>query len=153
MAHSAKSNPALERLLKRMPSDVVASFTPSQLEALSSACRSETARRHTLDLRLTFPFPGRGFYLVMLAGRERRSNKRLKEGNYIYTSVLGSLILIGALAAVTVPSIMWISTWNSKQEAQKDHPASIPWLLDKQSCEATGREWRDTRCWDNEYPG
>jgi hypothetical protein len=152
MTHSAKSNPVLERLIKRMPSDVVASLSPAQLEALGLACRSETARRHAVDLRLTLPFPGRGFYLVVLAGRERRSAKRLREdSSYLYTSVLGSLALVGLLVAVTVPSILWITAWNAKEQTEKSHPTSIPWLLDKQSCEATGRYWQDARCWDDEW--
>lgn len=152
MTDAAKPNPALERLLKRMPSDLVASFTPSQLEALSSACRSETARKHSLDLRLTLPLPGRGFYLVVLAGRERRSTQRLRQdSNYLYTSVFGSLVLVGILAAIAVPSILWVSSWNAKEKTEASHPTSIPWLLDRQSCEATGRYWRDTRCWDDEW--
>ncbi len=152
MANSSKSNPVLERLLKRMPSDVVASFTPSQFEALRAACHSETARKHAVDLRFTLPFPRRSFYLVMLAGRERRSAKRLREDrSYIYTSLLGSLVLIGLLAAVTVPSILWIMSWNAEEQTKQAHPTSIPWLLDRQSCEATGRYWQDARCWDDKW--
>ena len=135
-----------------MPSEVVASLTPSQLEALRSVIPEGQSSKHALDLRLTIPFPGRGFYLVLFGGRERRSIKRLRESpNYIYSTLLGSLVLLALLAGVTVPGILWLMRANSESQQSEIHPTAITWLQDQKACEETGRTWQEGRCLEHEW--
>jgi len=135
-----------------MPSEVVGSLTPIQIEALRTAISGVQSSKHALDLRLTIPFPRRGFYLVLFGGRERRSIKRLRESpNYIYSTLLGSLLLLALLAGVTVPGILWLMRATTQSQQSEIHPTAIPWLQDQKSCEQTGRTWQEDSCLEQEW--
>ncbi|MGB3292334.1 MAG: hypothetical protein WBB01_04970 [Phormidesmis sp.] len=56
-------------MLQRMPENVRVTFTPHQIQAVESAL---IVRPHAVDMRLTIPFFGRGAYVVIIAGGERR---------------------------------------------------------------------------------
>jgi len=66
----------LGRLLRRVPEEIYASFSPKQLAALDAALESEYSKRHPLNLRVTFF--GR-VYLTILGGQEQRSPARRAE--------------------------------------------------------------------------
>jgi hypothetical protein len=151
MAKSTSGNPSFEQVLRKMSPDVVATLTPEQVAEFQHAFRSMQASKHAIDLRLLIPFPNRGFYLVIFAGRERRSLERLRSENprYLYSAAIGILSLFGLLAAVTVPSVLWLTTLTAKEEQIR--PTAIPWLQDQKSCEATGRTWQDGNCWEKEW--
>ena len=140
-----------EQTLQRMPSEGVASLTPSQREALRTVIPGGQSSKHALDLRLTIPFPGRGFYLVLFGGRERRSIKRLRENPNYYSTLLGSLVLLALLAGVTVPGILWLMRANSESQQSEIHPTAIPWLQDQKACEETGRIWQEDSCLEHEW--
>jgi hypothetical protein len=144
---------AFEQLLQRLSPEIVASLTPTQMEALQSASRGIQTGNHAVDLRLILPFPGRGFYVVLLGGRERRSIKRLRAEHprYLYSTLLGGLALLGLLAAITVPTVLWLAQVNTAGQQSAVHPTAIPWLQDQQSCEATGRIWQQEECWEREW--
>ncbi|MBW4468197.1 MAG: hypothetical protein KME07_22450 [Pegethrix bostrychoides GSE-TBD4-15B] len=152
-SHHTPRNLSSDQLLQRMPPEVVSSLTPTQLEAFRSAFRGVQAGNHAHDLRLTIPFPGRGFYIVLLGGRERRSIQRLRAENmhHPYSTLFGSLALLSLLAAITVPSILWLVRVNAEGQQSEIQPTAIPWLQDRQSCEATDRTWQDDKCWDQEW--
>ena len=64
-------------LLSGMDADERLSFTASQLAAIDRAA-TRRPTRHSLDYRVSLPwFTGPGFYVVVLAGRERRNPGRL----------------------------------------------------------------------------
>lgn len=135
-----------------MSPEIAATFTDSQLVELQRVMRN-SASRHAIDIRLTIPFPKRGFYFVIFAGRERRSIERLRAENphYVYTALIGLLSAFGFLAAITVPSVLGIMALSAQSQQAEIHPTAIPWLQDQQSCEQTGREWKDDHCWDREW--
>jgi hypothetical protein len=149
----SKRNSHFERILRRMSPDVAATLTPTQLAELQSAFQSMQPGKHAIDLRVSIPFPGRGFYFVFLAGRERRSVERLRAENphYLYHSALAILVLTGVLAALVVPAYLWLLQLNTEQNTEPAHPTAIPWLQDQQSCEKTGREWQEGKCWEREW--
>lgn len=60
-------------MLQRMPEDVRATFAPYQIQAIESAL---IVRPHAVDMRLSVPFFGRGVYVVVIAGTERRAIRR-----------------------------------------------------------------------------
>ena len=67
-----------ELVLRRLPPDVLHSFTTEQVAAIRNAAGSARARRHPIDARfgLRLPLLGRS-YLVLLVGKDMRSPKRL----------------------------------------------------------------------------
>ena len=94
-------------LLSRIPHDVQASFTPEQVRGLRQACEQLRWGRHPLDIRLSLPFPATRFYLVFLAGMERRSTQRLRaEGHGHYGRRF--LQLTGIAAAIVAMVVMTI---------------------------------------------
>lgn len=153
MSKPTKHNSSFDRILRRMSPEVIETLTPIQLEELQRAVRAVQPGKHAIDIRLSIPFPGRGFYFVIFAGRERRSIERLRAENphYPYTAAAGVLTIIGLLAIVTVPTILWLIPMGSKSEQDYIHPTAIPWLQDEPSCQTTGREWREGKCWEQEW--
>ena len=67
-------DPAIQRLLSRMPGPVSKSFTTEQLFGLREAIGVRGGRIHSVDIRptLKFPFLPWSFYVVFLVGRNRR---------------------------------------------------------------------------------
>jgi hypothetical protein len=59
-----------------MPEDVANSFTELQLAMIEHALEGGRWRDHPLDVRLSIPLVWKRFYLVLLAGPERRSPER-----------------------------------------------------------------------------
>lgn len=59
--------------LKRIPADVRATFTEAQIAAVE---RAYASGRHGVDIRFSVPLPGGRYYVVILGGREKRSDER-----------------------------------------------------------------------------
>ncbi len=75
------SGPTFRRwLLDSVPPDVAESFTEAQLAAIEHAIENRSDRRPPVDIRLSVPFIWRRFFVVFLAGPERRSPERLSRG-------------------------------------------------------------------------
>ncbi len=64
------------RFLARLRPDVAASFTPDQLAAVQLVFGMRYAVDHAVDLRRTVTLPWGRFYVVVLGGRDRRSQAR-----------------------------------------------------------------------------
>jgi hypothetical protein len=79
MAAPSDSGPSFRRwLLDKVPSDVARSFTETQLAAIEYAIEDRSRRHPLIDIRLSVPFIWRRFFVVFLAGPERRSPERLR---------------------------------------------------------------------------
>ncbi len=70
-------NPVVKRLLMSVPADSGVTFSPAQLEVVKTAFEAWQGRR-PVDIRVTDPI-WRRWYLVVLAGADRRSPERNKE--------------------------------------------------------------------------
>ena len=72
------NDPAVKSLLDRMPPEVAESFTEEQLAHLHSALGARSWKKHSVDIRSTFPVPfiRRRIYFVLLMGRNRRDLSR-----------------------------------------------------------------------------
>ncbi len=77
-AAPAERGAILRRLLGPMDREVALSFTDEQIRELERVLAAAPARRLPIDIRVTVPFFGRGFFITVLAGPERRSKARLK---------------------------------------------------------------------------
>lgn len=76
-----ESDSFFEHYFRRIDPQVAASFTEEQRRAIRTMFGSRGIARHAVDFRRSFRLGRRRFYLVVLAGRERRSIERLaREG-------------------------------------------------------------------------
>ena len=92
-------DPALSRLLGKMDPEIAATFTIEQLNELSSSLRLERWKKHRIDLRptLVFPFLPWSFYMVFLAGKNRR---HLSSSEQVMAA--GMLLLVLVFMGITV---------------------------------------------------
>lgn len=89
--------PAIKKLLSRMPENVANSFTDEQLTHLLTAVGSRSWGKHKIDLRGTFklPFYQWRFYYVLLAGKNHRElSRQEKRMSIIIAAIVSSLFLI-----------------------------------------------------------
>lgn len=154
--NSSSNRSLTNRLFEHISPKVAATFTPTQMEALNQASQQLSWKTHAVDIRLSIPFPARQLYFVVLAGRERRSQQRLKlehrkrsiwkptNAVVIATALMVVMLSVVGIQAILLPSI------NAISESQS-HPTAIPWLQTKSECQNTGRVWRDGVCWDREH--
>ncbi|MBD3585507.1 3-phosphoshikimate 1-carboxyvinyltransferase [Salinimonas sp. HHU 13199] len=77
--HSGAQSPAVQRLLAKMPQDVADSFTEDQLEGLAQSIGTTRWKTHKVDWRVTIKLWQHRYYLVFLAGRNRRQPSRLQQ--------------------------------------------------------------------------
>lgn len=69
-------DPFLQQMFARMSPGAKFTFTPAQLDEIKKAFSARSHVSHALDFRHSIcPF-GKSYYLVILAGRERRSVPR-----------------------------------------------------------------------------
>ena len=81
----------IDSVLDRMPDDVVASFTQTQIEHLHSALGVRSWKKHDIDLRSTFsiPFTSVKIYYVFLVGKNKRDLSRRE----VHISAITSLFI------------------------------------------------------------
>lgn len=60
------------RFLARIRPDVAASFSPAQLDAVREAFGLRYAMDHAVDIRRRLRLPWGRYYVVLIAGRDRR---------------------------------------------------------------------------------
>jgi len=97
----------LSRFLARIPVDVADSFNEAQLLAVKRAFAEHFSRQHPVDIRLTLL---RRYYLVVLAGRERRDGARrrrdrhrrplLRLANVMFVNGVVVLLLLAVVTAL-----------------------------------------------------
>lgn len=92
------SDAFLDRFLTRMRPDVAASFTPDQLAAVRMAFGMRYAMDHAVDVRRTVTLPWGRFYLVLLGGRDRRTEASRGAGLYRWLALLGGVAAAVLLA-------------------------------------------------------
>ena len=98
------------QLFANLTPQVRESFTQEQRSALADAARRCGWGRHPTDIRLSIPLLFRRYYLVLLAGQERRSNHRLRQDRNEYpVMTVGNLLFLSA--AVTLATILGSLIW------------------------------------------
>ena len=66
-------DPFLTQMFTRMSPGVKFTFTPAQIDEIKKAFSARSFTSHALDVRHSIRLFGRSYYVVFLAGRERRS--------------------------------------------------------------------------------
>ncbi len=151
-SRAIRFDPFLSRLLNRMPGSVVESFTDAQLEALRSAMVNP--ERHKLDIRLSIPIPFKRFYLVFLAGPERRSKaRRLNDGFRLWTpaNTMFLLLLLSSLAVTLYNGFYLASSLTPSVSAEQSHPTALPWIEAEKDCTGKYRDWKNGLCFDSDH--
>jgi hypothetical protein len=105
-----------EVVLRRLPPDILQSFTAEQIAAIRNAASSARARRHPIDARfgLRLPLLGRS-YLVLLIGKDMRSPKRrLADHQLRPTDRLSHLVLaLLGVSAFVVAALIGVLVQNA----------------------------------------
>ncbi|HGN9373819.1 TPA: hypothetical protein ACK11E_003875 [Citrobacter pasteurii] len=88
--------PVIERFYAQLDVHISEGLTPEQKEGIEKAIVASTlASRHRIDIRRSFPFFGKRFYLVFLFGRDLR--QRHRQESTLSTMLLTFLLLLGTL--------------------------------------------------------
>lgn len=151
--HSPSINYNFERLIARIPPDIAVTFTDTQLKALRYACTQLVWKKHSVDIRLSIPFLGKGCYLVFLAGKEQRSRERLRAEHLAATYSYSTLISV-AVSSMVFGLILAIGLLPTAHSAivflsqQRIHSTAIPALQNQNDCLEAGQVWKDDVCWD-----
>jgi len=146
-----RADASFEQIVARISPEVKATLSPDQLDALKLAFRQVNWKNnHSIDIRLSIPGFPRGFYIVFLAGKERRSPQRLRAKTSTprrraLTRLAAFAILLAGCTAIGYGSIRFAL---AASQRDKVHPTAIPWLQTQASCEETGRTWDEGKCWD-----
>ncbi|WP_413171274.1 hypothetical protein [Anabaena azotica] len=148
-------NPLRENFFAQVSPEIAATFTKEQIEALQKGFPSREWNDHSIDLRISFPVSLISFYLVILAGEERRSKQRLQyeknlyplwtPGNIFFIMVFSFIIITGSFSTL----VFFKSLVHAKRQAV--FPTSIPWIENRNDCERANRDWKDNKCWDSQH--
>ena len=71
-----ESDPFFRQMFARMSPGAKFTFTPAQLDEIKKAFGGRSRTSHALDIRRSLRLFGRSYYVVLLAGRERRAAAR-----------------------------------------------------------------------------
>jgi len=98
-------DPFLAKFFARIPAEVAASFTPAQLRAVKIAFGARSWGSHAIDIRKSFALPliWRRFYVVLLAGAERRDDERLRAEGALFGTLGNAALTLAFLAAMLGP--------------------------------------------------
>lgn len=91
-----RQDPAMQKLLERMPPEVQQSFTEAQLSYLRVALGARQWGKHKLDLRGTVGLGRWRYYYVLVAGRNHRGDPRQGQLSRLMQSVVIATLLLGA---------------------------------------------------------
>lgn len=98
------------QLLANLPAHVRDSLTAEQRAALVEAARHCKWGQHPTDIRLSIPLFSKRYYLVLLAGEERRNRARVtaERANHPFATS-GNVLFVGAVVtlATILGSLLW----------------------------------------------
>lgn len=147
-------DPVFKQLFAEISPEIADTFTSEQIEAIKRVF-GRNWNRHPIDVRVSVPILELRFYLVLLAGSERRSKQRLRSEKGVYPlRTPGNIVfLLGFFTILLTCGFTTSSLVSSSLTSTSDSsfPTSIPWLHNQSECEHTGRSWRKGECWDSEH--
>lgn len=76
MLLAPEPDPFLQQMFSRMSPGAKFTFTPAQIDEIKKAFAARSFTSHAFDVRHSISLFGKSYYLVILAGRERRSIPR-----------------------------------------------------------------------------
>jgi hypothetical protein len=115
----------------RIPADVARSFSPAQLDAVKRAFGARSPGVHAVDLRFSLPIGRRAWYVVFLAGRERRSSDRTIMERLFRPLWTGANVLVLAAFALTFALALATMLYVGKRALNIDVFPGIDMLPDR----------------------
>jgi len=131
----AMHDPFLERFFSRISREAAESFTDDQLLAIKQGFADQVGRDHSIDVRMSIPLLLRRYYLVFIAGPERRDHARRrrdrsarrlgKSTNFAFMlivlflsalSILGLLYLLKSAIGIDLLPDTSLGVWKSVRE-------------------------------------
>lgn len=107
---SVEGNGLFKALFARLSPAIGASFSEAQRAALAESAEQVGWGSHPTDIRLSIPFLTKRYYMVLVAGQERRSKSRRKQERRDHPLMTGAnLAFLGTLvvAATLAGSFLW----------------------------------------------
>jgi hypothetical protein len=96
MLQAPQPDPFLQQMFARMSPGAKFTFTPAQIDEIKKAFAARSFTSHTVDVRHSISLFGKSYYLVILAGRERRAAPRAPWG---VTKVSQTIAVLAAATA------------------------------------------------------
>ena len=97
------------RLRQRIPMNVCFTFTSEQLEALRRVFGDRFDGRHTVDVRGRLYLPWSRYYIVLQAGRDRRTDLRRTGTSQTMRTAIDS-VLCGLCITGFAAGAIWLTT-------------------------------------------
>jgi hypothetical protein len=99
--NSSNTDPFVQQFFARIPPKTAATFTDTQLAALKQVFKERMSKNHAVDIKLSIPFLKRGFYVVLLLGKDKRlrptkTNFVLKNSRLTISILMLITLLIGS---------------------------------------------------------
>ncbi|NET40158.1 MAG: hypothetical protein F6K19_50850 [Cyanothece sp. SIO1E1] len=151
MDRSSQADFLCDRFFSKLPPETVAQLTENQVKEMRQAFQGLSWKAHPIDIRFTAPVPGLRFYVVFLAGPDRRSRRRSHEDVWKLANVAASLAFWVFLVLASIGAVHLFLPVIPFLRSGEFHPTAIPWLKDKVSCEESGSIWQDGECWNEEF--
>ena len=76
MLLTPQPDPFLQQMFARMSPGAKFTFSPAQIDEIKKAFSARSFTSHAVDVRHSFSLFGKSYYLIFLAGSERRSASR-----------------------------------------------------------------------------
>ncbi|MBP0015280.1 MAG: hypothetical protein J7545_23220 [Roseofilum sp. SBFL] len=130
-------DPVLSRFLSKMPTHIAVTFSEEQLDEIRKQLGDRQWQVHPLDLRLSFPIFNRCFYLVILAGQERRHDKRSNSpqgewGIPLNFNTISNLLACVTFILILIPALLGLSyLYASVESEQNQAPSAIEESIDR----------------------
>jgi hypothetical protein len=96
-------DPFIDKFFSRIPREVAASFTVEQLGAVKMAFGARSWGSHAIDVRKSFPLFWHRIYIVLLMGRERRDDERLRAEGAMFGTLGNAVVGVVFLAIILTP--------------------------------------------------
>ncbi|MHA1569957.1 MAG: hypothetical protein ACTSXZ_10840 [Alphaproteobacteria bacterium] len=98
----------LQNFFARIPADAAASFSDAQLDAIKLCFGARGWGRHRVDIRLSLPLIWRRYYLVVLAGAERRAPDRLVRDRLMHpvATAANAVAVVAFAVALLAPAAL-----------------------------------------------
>jgi hypothetical protein len=146
----------VNNLLLELTPEIANTFTEQQIQAIEKSLRPrEWSDAHPINLRVSVLFPPIKFYLVLLAGEERRSKQRLQYERSLYPfwnfpniCFLSIFFLVFFISSFY---ILFFSKSLINNHPNLAFPTSIPGVDNQEYCEQFNRRWENNKCWDNQH--
>ena len=110
---SATNTAHSEWLFTRLPEWVVDSLTSRQKVAIDSAVGTRAWKRPPVNIRFSVPFLTRCYYITVVSGEEKRTQKRLAEerGEYPLRTLANGFFFEGVLTLTYVVMLVGLSIY------------------------------------------